>query len=300
MRNALWRSIPLACINLYLAFRNLLELPFCQSVGIGDAAFFTLRGGRGPFIEALEDGGINVSQLAQVQALQKFTPQQVNQSLDGKFWGAYSKTVDDLWKSAHCRQSGWRAENKPRSKDYAQSWFGINPVVSLKDGDTGNAATGNLLTVNVQMYELVWQKVSHNQDAIAGARFLLWKSGSWTQAIGSSTLTDQELVDRAVASFRESFDDTPEFARPARSFQQFRSTVPLWRAAALLGNSILPIVKHAHETTRLQGMLPKCLVAAHFALDVLLLTTALVVSFVGPVAHKLGTYLEDQPKSQHI
>ncbi|CAE7770568.1 unnamed protein product, partial [Symbiodinium microadriaticum] len=129
MRNAIWRSVPLACITFFLALRDLVEIPACQFLScvsiLGTGLF---NDDQGPFLEAATAQKLNVSRVYRwIEIRQSTDAYNLTRVFDPSFRKKFLDTEEVLWKSAHCSESQWHAANKFYLQDLSETWF-LNPV----------------------------------------------------------------------------------------------------------------------------------------------------------------------------
>ncbi|CAE7365157.1 unnamed protein product [Symbiodinium natans] len=163
MRNAIWRSVPLACITFFLALRDLVEIPSCQLLScasiLGTGIFVD---GQGTFAQAAAAQGMNVTRLYRwYEIRQSVTEKSLTDLFQPSFRRKYMETEELIWKSAHCSESQWHPANKLYLQDLSETWI-MNPVTRPEDGKLGGMGEGNLLMTNMQFTDMTKGKLGRN------------------------------------------------------------------------------------------------------------------------------------------
>lgn len=299
MRNAIWRSVPLACITFFLALRDLVEIPACQFLScvsiLGTGLF---NDDQGPFLEAATAQKLNVSRVYRwIEIRQSTDAYNLTRVFDPSFRKKFLDTEEVLWKSAHCSESQWHAANKFYLQDLSETWF-LNPVARPEDGTLGGLGAGNLLTANLQFLEMTKDKLGRNKAIHDIAIDLTYKVGGTMKArkiwLALKMMPFPDVVSQVFDQMREDTVNTPNVNRPVRSVRQER---PHWQwgtlqAFVLLLNAVTPMILHVGKERNLQKLSQLACVGVHAMLDMVLLVVVLTLSASSAMIEDVGGLLE--------
>jgi len=306
LRNAVWRSLPLAVVTFVLSLRGLLEIPVCQMVAtIGPLAdgFFPGQTSRSRFAMDLAEDGLNVFNISRTKIVQH-DAQLLPHELRAKIMPLIHPALNfqqKAWDAAHCRQSKWEEITLPRDIDASQSWL-IGFPVQLERVELGRLASGNLAALNFIFYtqweELLVQREQVLQPAVVSV--LRHNDYWWASQVVSLLPWERqvhELVDLVEKKIREKDEPqrTVQQNRPWEltlgSLFQFRVKagwkVIVPQTCILLVVALLPIRKKILETCKVQGA-RMIIVTAYTFLDLTCLVACFVLCTAEPLAYHMG------------
>ena len=277
-------------------------MPFCQTTGTLDALEFAFHGGaEGPFFRALKNSNppINVSELTLFATLHGRVGG-FGQTLQVDWeWDKWKRSTEGLWRAAHCRSSTWVRATKRHTADDVENWL-LNEALVLRDwGKSDDWGSGNLLMANTYMYRVVWHDLALSSQARAAFDELLYKHNHHFLGFLSQAFDSDTIIQNALSHARQIRLSEPDAGLDVPSFQQQRSLFGIIKfpgvlaAAALVLSAMLPVAKHVQTAGRMRAMHQRTFIVCHFALDMVLLISALSVSLVGPLAASFDSFVHE-------
>ena len=195
LRQAVWRSLPLAMVNFYLAGRNIFEIPMCQVAVTPSMLLHANAGADDPanlFFAHLKRQGeprclvkglpfnLTCSKAIPVDTEEIRVIRNLRDMVGNHTAGGLKDTVQEarqemehatssLWSSCHCHESSWRPTQKKLWQDLRQSWILAAPAVHVpydKPVDYGGLGEGDLFTFNLLLSRELRQNLIQHLDHV--------------------------------------------------------------------------------------------------------------------------------------
>ena len=162
LRSSAWRSLPLAMLMVFLAFRTWVELPACQMMASVPLFMTTLRedlAKQSLFIRGWVKSDIQPSQLYMANNIRiGFGGLSIPPPIDDTTERSFLYADHWMWnRAAHCGQSEWRPVLKELNQEELGTWFRGGPIL-LDDQYTGGFGNGNVYMMQV----VFWRHVVSN------------------------------------------------------------------------------------------------------------------------------------------
>ncbi|CAJ1460143.1 unnamed protein product, partial [Effrenium voratum] len=294
IRNAIWRSVPLASISFYIALRDLLEIPSCQLVASQSIIANGFTGIPNMFSEAASAGEnpLNFQKVYRWNQINASVRElHLERYMNPKLWERWRRTEAMLWRSAHCEDSKWSAGRKLYLEDLAETWF-VQPVVRLEDGHTGGLGTGNLLMTNILFQQAALRHLSLQKSLKPDILKLIRRSKGMVsrEYVGVAWMSLEDTVNAFEEKLRKDLLDMPG-VKTADVFsihqERERWQWNLGFSFILLLHAVSPMVKHVQKSRRIPSkkLLP---IAVHCMLDMILLVATLIGASLAEMAHDAG------------
>mmetsp|Transcript_59641 Transcript_59641/g.142225 ORF Transcript_59641/g.142225 Transcript_59641/m.142225 type:complete len:645 (-) Transcript_59641:47-1981(-) len=299
LRTAIWRGVPLACIDYYLASRDTFEMPWCQATAalqlgllrMGESQTSSLA------VKAFLKDGLNPWQLTEVKEVSGFF---ANSS--GAFQPARKSLLDlekAVWNSCHCWKSTWQR----RSLSYIQDTTTVWPffyLIGPEDNFYGKSGYPSLFALNVKMQEDYRRRLRLNDDKLRGhIRSWIPRSGlSWRRRIKAQAAlkmkTAEEMVDMMAERRKEAHRDSPL----GITFGQSRwwGCMSMIMARFSLFSAALPIAAQVRKSRRVSNGFMQNSIRLHVIVDALLLVSSgifMLQSQLASIAANLNTIIAD-------
>ena len=309
LRNSIWRGIPLACIDFYLASRNSFEMPFCQFGATLRAVTFNWDASNlhTPWLSSLADHGIHPNDISAIQSDFKYVQNQfsINPSANPPVldYLVKSKLVEierSVWKSCHCNNSKWDLGKMTWLGDLSQTWlsgFAAEP----NDDFAGTLAVKNfydmsrycsLFALNIRLQQEIEMRLLQHPRVLLNLRSVLLRCNSTllkTAAFGSALMRDKQLIHDGKMLITKHVKSTPELVA---TVSQSRRTWKLIMARFSLFNAALPIAAVVCQARRIRARNPQACVRIHVMLDAFVLVTCMILALQAGLATCMGQAID--------
>ena len=283
IRQAMWRSVPLAVVGFCLAGRVFLEVPSCQLAASFSSAFYSFGLEDGTFTQALQKSSLAPEAL-DFQNAMKAKPLV-------EWLGLYQaetlltelrEVENKAWASSHCGDSSWfKIETYP----LVSIWSPFASEDFAEYGGYGGIGTGNLvMAVNIVAGEVVKNAFVRDGtalksiiDEVAGqlTKEMAEAKGrkpGWANFVGGSTTlvaramtweTQVNLIFERIVSSR-GVDIARDLAVQDRGWWPY---LEFLQSCLLLMSAAVPIVKHVAKQRQVKELWQTASLHLHCVLD---------------------------------
>ncbi|CAE7366076.1 unnamed protein product [Symbiodinium sp. CCMP2592] len=316
-RNALWRSLPLACLKVFLVVRIFSEIPGCQicllpTVFIANLAAHPQKGHAPiPKSRVATDFGKNWEELALVinGKILDAEAAVVAEKLPSDLLPRAQRTADGLWKAWHCSDSEWSPEDMDEMAARRDFYW---PTVNTRAEDSrlpsGQLGSGGMSELNERFNGLLFSALSADERLGPKADELLRKSyplKAFALRVARRMVPQETLIRMLLDRFRaEQMRSLERMEKRRRSsFNAPRQTRPgfLWALVStvlLMLNASRPVSEALCKEHNL-GMGTSLALTLHGALDVTLLVATLVLASAAGPADKTGNAIHFFGRQAH-
>ena len=295
LRSSVWRSLPLAMLMVFVAFRTWVELPACQLMAIVPVFMTTLRpdlAKHSLFIRGWVKSDIEPSRLYMANTIRNgFGDLSIPPRIDDTTERSFLYADHWMWnRAAHCGQSEWKPVLKELNQEEFGTWFRGGPIL-LDDQYTGGFGNGNVYMMQVVFWRHVVSNLyaaedrlgslaqgAFNHEAEAYAGRLAGTAASATGVISWKSQVD--FLGKLIG-----MSEPPTSAQHVRSISQTRpwkldllgislqdgAIMQLAQALVLLLVATLPIAKAILRKWPVSNWLDAGLIRLHVGLDLTLL-----------------------------
>ncbi|CAJ1360051.1 unnamed protein product [Effrenium voratum] len=151
LRNAIWRGMPLACIDYYLVSRDMFEIPICHLAAALRVEL--VRAGHrdaSPFWTALNRSRIDPLQLNEVQTDSWWTSTSMYQL---ETLASLLLVENAIWHSCLCNKCIWERRRPKPIEDMLQNYPHFQLVNGNDNNFYGQSWYCNLFAINVKLHD---------------------------------------------------------------------------------------------------------------------------------------------------
>ena len=292
LRNAVWRSLPLACVELFLVVRGFMEIPICQGTLAPDLAltgithvvlYQTLPGVAENALKKFEIWG----DVSRVDFLLNGKGRNDSKLLAGLLSQQSIINLQTIaagfWTACHCSQSQWSLQQKSLLADDAETCF-PNFIPDRKDSTEprGQLGTGNLATINLLTAAEIREKLSNDERLAYHASRLLSKTKRWFSRLATAAVhvvPQRYFVDLIFGKIRQDSVGSKK-DQLVYGIKQTRPHLK-WTfltALILMLNASRPVSAAACKIRKVSALKGQVAVILHGSLDTLLAVSTLILA----------------------
>ena len=317
-RNALWRSLPLACMKVFLVVRVFSEIPGCQlcvlpSAFIEQGAYYRDKFDKPiPKSRVATDFGKNWEELTLVSNGKALDAENavLIQQVPSQFLLRAQRTADGLWKAWHCSESEWSPEDMDEMaarRDFY--WPTINSRAEDSRLPSGQLGSGGMSELNERFAGLLISALSADERLGPKADELL-RTSNPLKAFGLRVMrrmvAQETLIRMALDYFRaqrmREFEKMEKRRGSSSNAPRQRRPGFLWALVStvlLMLNASRPVSEALCKEGHL-GVGTSLALTLHGALDVTLLVATLVLASAAGPADKTGNAIHYFGHQTHL